>query len=417
MMTKRRAPLLDGRLSAAMALAENCRMFADFGADHGRLSAVMLLQDENRCALTADISAPALQKSRDLIASLGLNSRVTFAVANGLDALDALQNEQHLRALIHKAMRKEVHDSTKPNIDFIYKILEDAYNSGIPYDVTDLRPSIQAFAIGSTHQSLNCLKIVGKMRFRSKEPSTSTTSDDAELVFFDVEVFPNLFLVVYKKQDGDCVRLFNPSPDEISQLCKMNLVGFNNRRYDNHILLARIKGYNEYQLFKLSQRIISGSDNALSNEAYNLSYTDVYDFASSQNKKSLKKWEIELGIYHLENEYPWDEPLDVSHWNEVAEYCENDVKATEVVFNLLHNDFVARLLLADMSGLTANDTTNQHTIKILTNGIKDPQSQYVYTKLGEMRGEDGELLFPGYEYDAHGINRSRFLPDAKIVSG
>ena len=330
---------------------------------------------------------------------------------------DALQNEQHLRALIHKAMRKEVHDSTKPNIDFIYKILEDAYNSGIPYDVTDLRPSIQAFAIGSTHQSLNCLKIVGKMRFRSKEPSTSTTSDDAELVFFDVEVFPNLFLVVYKKQGGDCVRLFNPSPDEISQLCKMNLVGFNNRRYDNHILLARIKGYNEYQLFKLSQRIISGSDNALSNEAYNLSYTDVYDFASSQNKMSLKKWEIELGIYHLENEYPWDEPLDVSHWNEVAEYCENDVKATEAVFNHLHNDFVARLILADMSGLTANDTTNQHTIKILTNGIKDPQSQYVYTKLGEMRGEDGELLFPGYEYDAHGINRSRYLPGTKIVSG
>ena len=34
-----------------------------------------------------------MQKSRDLIARLGLNSRVTFAVANGLDALDVLQNE------------------------------------------------------------------------------------------------------------------------------------------------------------------------------------------------------------------------------------------------------------------------------------------------------------------------------------
>ena len=54
----------------------------------------MLLQDQNRRALTADISAPALQKSRDLIARLGLNSRVTFAVANGLDALDALQDER-----------------------------------------------------------------------------------------------------------------------------------------------------------------------------------------------------------------------------------------------------------------------------------------------------------------------------------
>ena len=94
LMTKRRAPLLDGRLSAAMALAENCRMFADIGADHGRLSAVMLLSDEKRRALVADISAPALQKSRELIGRLGLNSRVTFAVADGLAALDALTNEQ-----------------------------------------------------------------------------------------------------------------------------------------------------------------------------------------------------------------------------------------------------------------------------------------------------------------------------------
>ena len=94
MMTKRRAPLLDGRLSAAMALAENCRMFADIGADHGHLSAAMLLRDETRRALIADISVPALQKARDLIARLNLGSRVTFSVADGLDALDCLSDEK-----------------------------------------------------------------------------------------------------------------------------------------------------------------------------------------------------------------------------------------------------------------------------------------------------------------------------------
>ncbi len=93
LMTKRRAPLLDGRLSAAMALAENCRIFADIGADHGRLSAVMLLQDETRKALAADISAPALQKARDLLGRLELTGRATFAVANGLDALAHLADE------------------------------------------------------------------------------------------------------------------------------------------------------------------------------------------------------------------------------------------------------------------------------------------------------------------------------------
>ena len=93
LLTKRRAPILDGRLSAAMELAENCRLFADIGADHGRLSAVMLLQDSNRRALVADISAPALQKSRDLLFRVGVSSRAVFAVANGLDALDSLVGE------------------------------------------------------------------------------------------------------------------------------------------------------------------------------------------------------------------------------------------------------------------------------------------------------------------------------------
>ena len=90
---KRRAPILDGRLSAAMGLAENCRVFADIGADHGKLSAILLLQDESRRALVADISAPALSKAEALIARMELNQRVAFAVANGLDALDRWQGD------------------------------------------------------------------------------------------------------------------------------------------------------------------------------------------------------------------------------------------------------------------------------------------------------------------------------------
>jgi len=91
---KRRAPILDGRLSAAMEMAENCRVFADIGADHGRLSTVMLLSDENRYALVADISAQALEKARTRISRMGLSDRVVFAVADGLDALDSLHDAQ-----------------------------------------------------------------------------------------------------------------------------------------------------------------------------------------------------------------------------------------------------------------------------------------------------------------------------------
>lgn len=90
---KRRAPILDGRLSAAMEMAEDCRVFADIGADHGRLSTVLLLQDESRYALVADISHLALEKARTLIGKMDLNARAQFAVSDGLDALDSLEDK------------------------------------------------------------------------------------------------------------------------------------------------------------------------------------------------------------------------------------------------------------------------------------------------------------------------------------
>lgn len=83
----RRAPILDGRLSAAMALAGKVKAFADIGADHGRLSAVMLRSGAAH-ALIADVSAAALSKAQKRIHSLGLEEKATFAVADGLMALD-----------------------------------------------------------------------------------------------------------------------------------------------------------------------------------------------------------------------------------------------------------------------------------------------------------------------------------------
>lgn len=306
---------------------------------------------------------------------------------------DSVKNEKALRTLIAKNLSKEIHPGTKPSIDFIWQILEDAYTSGIKYDVTDLRPKILAFANNSTNQSDYCIKLVAKMHFASEESSLSPeeyTNDD--YLFYDVEVFPNLFIIVWKKKDSKTlVRMINPKPEDIEPLLKFKLIGFNCRRYDNHILYARYIGYDNLQLFQLSQRIINNSKNALFGEAYNISYTDVYDFASAANKKSLKKFEIELGIHHQELGLPWDEPVPEELWEKVASYCENDVVATEEVFNYLAGDWAARQILAELSGLTVNDTTNSHSTKIIFGNEKNPQSQFVYTDLSEM--------FPGYIFE------------------
>lgn len=292
-----------------------------------------------------------------------------------------IKSEQHLRARIKKALNKEVHPDTTSNVNFIFDQLEKMYESGEPYDVTDLRNVICAFAAGSTNQAENCLKTVAKMHFKSKE-DTPIDISEKEMVFYDVEVFENLFVVCWKKRgDSNVVKMLNPKPIDIEGLLKYRLIGFNNRKYDNHILYARLMGYSNKALYDLSQQIITGHDkNCFFNDAYNLSYTDIYDFCSK--KQSLKKWEIELGIHHVELAIPWDKPVPEALWNTVVEYCANDVKATEAVFEARYSDFVAREILADISGLTVNDTNNQHTTKIIFGTNRAPQSEFNYRFMG-----------------------------------
>lgn len=327
---------------------------------------------------------------------------------------DAIRNEKGIRALIIKNLNKEIHPGTKPSIDFIYKILEDAYSEGVKYDVTDMRNEVFAFAAGSTNQADYCIKLVNKMKFKSEEPSAAISNDNVPIVFYDVEVFPNLFLVNWKLagEGNPVVRMINPTPSDIEELTHYRLVGFNCRRYDNHIMYARLMGYTNEQLYNLSQKIINNSPNAYFSEAYNLSYTDVYDF--SAKKQSLKKWEIELGIHHQELGLPWDEPVPEERWNEVAEYCDNDVIATEAVFNALQGDWTARLILADLAGLTPNDTTNTLTTRIIFGNDRKPQSQFNYRDMGLPSSDDhwdfkyddytrfdklDRPIFPGYEFD------------------
>ena len=322
-----------------------------------------------------------------------------------------IQDERHLRVLIKKALAKEISPYTKPSVDFIAHIVEEAYEGNVPYNIDDMRNVILAFAANSTNQADACLKIVSKMHFKSKDDieRNAPTGEEKPMIFFDCEVFPNLLLVNWKFAKQDKVyRMINPTPAEIEGLTKYRLVGFNNRKYDNHILWARMLGMSNEQIYALSNQIVN-QHTGFFGEAYNLSYTDIYDFSSK--KQSLKKFEIELGIHHQELGLPWDQPVPKSLWDKVAEYCDNDVLATEALFYSKDRqaDFVAREILADLAGMTVNDTTNSLTTRIIFGREKHPK--LVYTDLATGKSDsvvevepdiltDQNIInaFPGYEW-------------------
>lgn len=367
-------------------------------------------------------------------------------VIDNLLDFEAVKDEQHLRNIILKCLRKDISQPyTTTAMNLIKKTLDDAYEAGIKYDITDLRQAIKGFACKSHHQKEHCMKVAEDLHYvgkpfemalggsqtpskpplvaklnkdtpeavegserplNAKEGHSENYISDGDLpVFFDIEVFPNLLLVNWKEagENKGVVRMINPTSDEVRQLFKKKLVGFNCRRYDNHILYYRSIGYDIPALYRLSQRIIAGSKNAMNGQAYDISYTDVYDFAAK--KQSLKKWEIELGIHHQELGLPWDQPVPEERWPEVAAYCDNDVIATEAVFNHLAGDFKAREILADIAGMTVNDTTNSLTTKIIFGDDPNPQRQFVYPDLAKK--------FPGYIFE----NGKSFLNGVEIGEG
>lgn len=338
-----------------------------------------------------------------------------------LDA-EILKNEKVIRKMVANNLLKKYHSDTKSSVDYIWRILEDAYASGIKYDVTDMRNDILVFANNSTHNAQYCTKLVDKMKFKSDDEkglmdnsSGITEQDHLPLVFFDIEIAPNVRVVCWKVAGPghEVVKMINPTVDAIDKLVKSSrLIGYNNRQYDNHIIYGMMLGYSIQQSFEQSQQIIVHHNNdAKFLQAYNISYTDIYDFLSAGNKKSLKKWEIELGLPHKEFPLKWDEPVPEDKWEELADYCCNDVLATEATFysEIVQEDWTARQILADITGLTVNDTTNKLTTALIVGTDQNPQSEYVYTDLS--------TIFPGYEYSPYGFEPSKYNDGAKIVSG
>lgn len=320
---------------------------------------------------------------------------------------NALKDAKHLRTRVLKALRKEIEPGfTTTCINYIEAQLLEAQEKEIPYDLMDLDTAIYSFAASSTHNADACIKKYFGMKLVWPEPSTVPQEDisneykvfipnadpKAPLVFCDIEVAKNLLLVCYKEQGPDkkVIKMFNPDPVDLELLFKMRLVGFNCRSYDGPILYARYIGYSLYNCWELSNDIIVNDKRTnFSRDAEHVFEIDIYDYTTK--KQSLKKWEIELGKPHMEMEVDWSQEIPEELWPKLAEYCENDVLATEAVFEATQEDFKAREIMCELTDMPLITTTNQLSAVYIFGNIKEPWHEFVYPDLTKK--------FPGYVFE------------------
>lgn len=321
----------------------------------------------------------------NLLAIATISSGLPLKGDKTLVSQKTLADSKHLLVMIKKCLDKE-YGSTTQNIHFINDLLNEASEQGMVYDMTELYRPILDLAKHSTNQRDHCIKMVNSMKLKSEAPAEEVVDGEAPLIFYDLEIFKNLFMCGYMPDTDseDVFILTNPSPEDLKKLFKYNLVDFNGIHYDRHLMYARAeRDYTLLQCYDLSQRIVGGGRDVGFYESKNLGYLDLLDVAST--KQSLKKYEIEMGVSHKELGLRWDQPVPEELWPKVAEYCKFDVRATKALYHYppIQDDILARKMLAALTGLSINDSSNTHSARLIFGDNRHPQREFNYRDLSQ----------------------------------
>lgn len=331
-----------------------------------------------------------------------------------------MATEKSLERGIRLALSKKVHPDTSSNVNFIEKILREANEQGVTYDLRNLKDACLKFAASSTNQSERCLNVIAALDFCNNLQETITEEKKPKkYAVWDTEVYPDTFIFGYKYVDPDkpnpAMQRLKPTvlvnPDVITLgdiLASANFIGFNSFRYDNEVTYAYLMHGTPEAAYRASKDIITNPNHKPNWNAKDLTSIDIYDYAAT--KQSLKSWELELGIHHEECGYDWNAPIngDKAKLSKIIGYNANDVNATEAVWYATQADWTARKILAAISGLPLSKPTNDHTRVMVfgpdyKNNVEEIKSEFVYTNLSE--------IFPGYTYDPYApkAKRSQYM--------
>lgn len=167
---------------------------------------------------------------------------------------------------------------------------------------------------------------------------------EMKIIIFDFEVFKHDVLLGAYVYDGITKEIFQSwDTEEIKNFYLKHQndiwIGYNNERYDNHILEAVLKDKNPK---KISDQIIQENKKMYLN--IDLVYFDLF----SRYNTSLKMTEAFFGknIYTSEVEFNLDRPLTKEEKIETENYNKADIDQTFFNFKDSYNAFELRMLLA-----------------------------------------------------------------------
>jgi len=188
------------------------------------------------------------------------------------------------------------------------------------------------------------------------------------LVVFDIETYPNYFLVAFKSiENGQVVHIESREGASLSNddkkrivrvLKRYTVIGFNSRNFDIPVLMAALSGYTTDAIHSMAETIISSNTPGwmtISNHGFpQPSYIDHIDIQepSPGVHVSLKLYGARLHSQRLQDlpiepgTHLTDEEMDITR-----DYCVNDLDTTIDLYNAIADDIQLRRDIGEIEGL------------------------------------------------------------------
>lgn len=217
------------------------------------------------------------------------------------------------------------------------------------------------------------------------------------LLFYDIEVFKEDSLVVFKNIKKEIVGLFVNNFKGIADLITgKTLVGYNNYFYDDFILTYMIDQRNQSQIKDLNDKIISGERNPVTVHRL-IKSLDCFQQIDI-GYPSLKKIEANFGKSIIEStiDFNINRKLTETELQETIEYCCYDVDNTIEIYKLREKSYfepkmsIIRRLPKDKQERAIRWNTTTISANLLTDYRLDPWSDI---RLGEYDKSGNYALF------------------------
>lgn len=290
----------------------------------------------------------------------------------------------------------------------------------------ELEQNIRGFSNFSMQEKLAYYKqVVFNNHVAYGESPFSDAVLSSYYVTYDIEVFPNVFIICFHDEKGNGYSKRNPSYNWLCHFLRLPLIGFNNANYDNlilykalnllhpnHSLILKEKFDFNKELKAFSNRIIEKKEydkdlSSFQRRSRAIGFGDALEMIvknlTGKSDWNLKSFQLDYGLSIMETPYPFDKVLTDDEIEDVVKYCLNDSLTVYLMIQNEQSTFQSWLELVDQACLNGNYTRSDIMPEIIFNKELSYKERCQYNSLTL---DCISKVFPNFKYIA-GVEASK----------